>query len=276
MSSLYPAPHEQPKSTLRQHVKRRAIEFQDYVRALTKHSVPTQKFIIYGQGRTGSELLCSLLDAHPLIRCDTEILFHPVLFPKLLIAGRAAACQTSVYGFKVKIYQLQDVQKCDPRLFLSEMVEQGWAIVHIRRDNILRQGISLLTARQRKKFHSKSKKQPLDAKKVTIDCNLLLQQMRDREAYQQADAQVLQGIPHLTVVYENDLLQEQDHQSTVDRICQYLDIPSVAVETAFARLTPDQLSDLVENYDELVRVVGQSQYAHFLQDEGNSSVSIPI
>jgi LPS sulfotransferase NodH len=273
MSSLNPAPHEKPKSSLLTVLKRRAIELETYTKGLTAASnQATPKFVIYGQGRTGSELLCDLLSCHPLIHCDQEILFYHTFFPKLFVTGKQAASPRKVYGFKVKIYQLQEVQHCEPRQFLSDLLAENWKIIHIQRENILRQGISLLTARQRKKFHIKSKKQKPSDRKVWIDCDLLLRQMIDREAYQKADAEVLAGLPHITVTYEQDLLSEAQHQPTIDRICRYLEIPIAPVQTTFVRLTPDKLSDLVENYDELVNVISKSPYAGYLED----NFSLPL
>ena len=231
--------------------------------------------MIYGQGRSGSELLCNLLDLHPQVQCDTEILFHHVFFPKLFIEGKCAVCHKEAYGFKVKVYQLRDDQKLDPRQFLIDMLDDGWKIIHLQRDNILRQVISLLAARQRKVFHIKSKTKSPSPEKIRVDCNKVLSEIKQREDYQEEDNKVLEGLPHITVVYENDLLREQDHQKTVDRIFEYLDIHSVPVQTNFVRLTPNHLSDLVENYDELVGIISQSKYAHFLTDEGKISSRAP-
>ena len=260
------------KSNSLQILKRRTTEAGNYVRAITqKANVPTKKFLIYGQGRTGSELLCNLLDLHPQVHCDTEILFHHAFFPKLLIDGKCTACQKDVYGFKVKLYQLQDDQKLEPRQFLFDMLDNGWKIIHLRRDNILRQVVSLIAARQRNSFHIKSKTKKTNSKKIEVDCHKILKEISQREAYQEEDFKVLKELPYLTVVYENDLLREQDHQRTVDRIFEYLDIHSVPVQSNFVRLTPNYLSDLVENYDELVGVISQSKYAHFLTNESNAS-----
>ena len=246
-------------------VKRRSIELSYYLASgLKKLNEPNKKFVIYGQGRTGSELLCSLLDSHPKIQCDKEILAHHVFFPKLFIKGKYLACNQDAYGFKVKIYQLQDVQKLEPRKFMTELLNDDWKIVHIKRNNILRQAISWQVAEQRKQYHVKSKNQKLSTEKVTIDCNLLLEHMKYREMYQKTDEKVLENLPYLTVVYEEDLLPESKHQATVDKICDYLNIASVLVKTNFVRLTPDKLSELIENYEEFVNVIAQSKYAKFL------------
>lgn len=268
MSSLYPKSSEKKKYSLLQKLKRRFIEFQYYFQAIFSQSnTPKQKFVIYGQGRTGSELLCKLLDLNPKIRCDTEILFHHLLFSKLFIKGKLAACDRDTYGFKVKIYQLQDIQNQEPEQFLQQLLDDGWKIIYLKRENLLRHGLSLITARQRKKFHVPAGNNKVIKQKVNVDCDLLLAQMKDREEYLQVDEKILSNLPHLTIVYENDLLKEENHQATVDRICEYLGIDSVAVKAPFARLTPDNLSELIENYQEVIDVLNKTKYAHFLADE---------
>lgn len=268
MSSLYPKYSEKQKYIFLPKLKRRFIEFKYYFQAIfSKSNIPKQKFVIYGQGRTGSELLCKLLDLNPEIKCDTEILFHHLFFPQLLIKGKLAACNQNTYGFKVKIYQLQDIQHQDPQEFLQQLLDDGWKIIYLKRENLLRHGLSLITARQRKKFHVPAGNNKVIKQKVKVDCNLLLAQMKDREEYQHADEKLLSKIPHLTIVYENDLLNEENHQSTIDKICDYLGISSVAVKAPFARLTPDNLSDLIENYQEVIDVLSKTKYAHFIANE---------
>lgn len=268
MSSLYPKSSEKKKYSFWQKLKRRLIEFKYYFQAIfLKSNTPKQKFVIYGQGRTGSELLCKLLDLNPEIKCDTEILFHHLFFPQLLIKGKLAACQQNTYGFKVKIYQLEDIQNQEPKQFLQQLLDDGWKIIYLKRENLLRHGLSLITARQRKKFHVPAGNTSVVKQKVKVDCDLLLAQMNDREAYHQADEKVLADLAYLTIVYENDLLDEENHQATVNKICDYLDINSVAVKAPFAKLTPDNLADLIENYQEVIDFLSQTKYAHFVAEE---------
>lgn len=75
-------------------------------------------FVVFGMGRSGSTLLASLLNAHPSIHCDGEILspvyWHrrrrplrlPMLrYPLFYIRYRQLVAQyrhgASVYGFKL-------------------------------------------------------------------------------------------------------------------------------------------------------------------------------
>lgn len=73
--------------------------------------MPKTRFVIFGQGRSGSQLLCDLLDSHSQIRWDKEILSQPTLRPYQLILNRALLSSCNAYGFKVKIDQLAEKQR---------------------------------------------------------------------------------------------------------------------------------------------------------------------
>ena len=110
---------------------------------------PRQKFVIFGQGKSGSTLLTTLFNSHPEIHCDQEILFNPVKFPKLFVRARCRAAVKPVYGFKVKIYQLNGMtwtsprqSISDPSTFLRYFQQRGWKIIYLRRENLLRTEIS--------------------------------------------------------------------------------------------------------------------------------------
>ena len=71
-------------------------------------------------------------------------------------------------------------------------------------------------------------------------------------------------IPYITIVYEEDLLPGDKQQKTMDRIFDYLDLPSVSVRTNLVRTTSDNMSDFIENYEEVVNIISQTKYAEFL------------
>ena len=44
-----------------------------YPRALMRGKLPETRFVVFGLGRSGSTLLCDLLDGHSAIQCDGEL-----------------------------------------------------------------------------------------------------------------------------------------------------------------------------------------------------------
>ena len=102
------------------------VEATVTVRALFGRRMPKTRFVIFAKGRTGSELLCSLLQSHSKVHCDKEILNQPVCFPQRLIRCYALLSRRDVYGFKVKIQQLVERRATrDVRAFFGSASRTG-------------------------------------------------------------------------------------------------------------------------------------------------------
>ena len=134
--------------------KQKLKEIRDYGLYLWKKpSLPANKFVIFGRGRSGSTLLVNLLNNHNKIHCDGEIMHDHLLFPRLYIDLSASRYQSRVYGFKLLSYQLKDVQQIyDPEKFLLSLYESGYKFIYLTRRNLLAHALSNINARQ-KKFH---------------------------------------------------------------------------------------------------------------------------
>lgn len=217
------------------------------------------------QGRTGSDLSRSLLNSNPEIHCEAETLGDRVLFPMAFTEGRCALSPKNVYGFKVKTYQLtQDQQIRDPKQSMSDLYEQRWKIVHLKRRNLLRQAISGFVLAHRKKPTHRITDGALRLGEIYVDCDELVSKIKEREFYMVEEKEVLDSLPHMPVTYEDDLLRAENHQDTLDRIFDYLGVPSAPVKTDLAKITPAQLSDFVQNHEEVIRVISKTEYAKFL------------
>jgi hypothetical protein len=74
----------------------------------------------------------------------------------------------------------------------------------------------------------------------------------------------LEGIPHLTIVYEEGLMEMGNHQKTMDAVFAYIGVSSVGVKTRWRRTISGHLSETIENYEEIYSMVRQTPYARFL------------
>ncbi|MGB3510837.1 MAG: hypothetical protein WBA93_16720 [Microcoleaceae cyanobacterium] len=245
-------------------------EIVAYARALLHiNQISKQKFVIFGQGRSGSTLLIQLLNNQPSIYCEYEILsaklYKKVLFPNLYVEGRCAKFSSKIYGCKILINQLTEHQYIDPEKFMFNLSSQGWKIINLSRNNHLRSQISRMVAKSRNQLHATSESS-LKNQKITIDCNELLEGFERRDIYRLKEQEILENLDHITVVYEEDLFLLENHQKTSDRIFDYLGLESVPVKTNLIKTTSNQLSDVIENYEEVVKKVSQTTYAKFLQD----------
>lgn len=206
-----------------------------------------------------------LLNSHPQVQCDEEILRFKKIFPKAFLKHKASLSNKMVYGFKVKIYQLTDCQMIqNPKQFISCLHKNGWKIIYLKRKNILRQAISNLIVVERKASFRLVGDGGYNINRITVDCNKIIEKMEEREGYLAREHQVLNGIPHINIVYEEDLKDSGNHQSTSDKVFNYLGIPSYPVRTQFAKIVPHQLKDVIKNYNQMVGIVGRTKYAKYL------------
>jgi len=196
------------KNQITKEFKKVGWEMYFYQLALLKKTgIPhNTRFILFSQGRTGSNLLRTLLDSHPDIACDGDIFVHryiKMLSPKLYIKGHLAkASGAKVYGFQLKLSALEEFEK-DAKRFLSDFHENGWKIIYLRRKNLFRRKMSAKIAIAKNKWLY-AKEQHLESAqsfKFHWDCDELLASLKDAERREQKDAEVLKELPYLEIIY---------------------------------------------------------------------------
>lgn len=234
---------------------------------------PETKFAVYTRGRTGSTLLSDLMNCHKDIYSDVEIFNflysgNRVLFPMAYIEScskRASALNKSVYGFKVKIAQLKNEHKYkNYEKILSGLHNKGWKFIYLKRENYLRHKLSNLLITETNVYHLTGNDQPY-RKKINVDCQLLLDSIKFGEETELLEKQNLKNIPYLEIIYERDLLDNSRHQETADRIFGFLGVDSHKVKTAYRKVTPDDLRDSIENYDEVLNFFKNTKYFDLLK-----------
>jgi len=174
-----------------------------------------------------------------------------------------------VYGANIKLCQLRRLYSRylngSPEAFMHRLHDAGWKIIYVRRLNIFRQSISNQVARTRQKWHEKEEYDIRD-RSFRIDPKLLLKGMRWNARISEKEEQLMASLPHVPVIYEKDLLPPEQHQPALDRIFAYLDLTSSPVSTTMVRIGADSLESYVENHDEIIRLVQQTEFAPFLDE----------
>ena len=247
-------------------------EIASYFRYFTNCKKSFQaKFVILSQARTGSVLLGELINCHNNIFCDTEI-FLPsrvgkVYLPLIYIEGTSARFTDKVYGFQLKPYQIAetDTQNLDLEEFINCLHQGGWKIVFLKRNNYLKQAISDTVAKKRKKWHD-TLENSLEGRKFHISCQDLILRIEKREQAGLQCEKILDYIPHIRVVYEDDLLSANMHQVTAKKVFDFLEVPEIPVHTTLKKTVSDSIIDVVENYPEVVETLQGSKYERFLAD----------
>jgi hypothetical protein len=232
----------------------------------SKHN-PTTKFLIFTIGRSGSSLLVDLLNSHPEIHCDNELLERKLIFPKRYIKYRETVAMRDVYGFKLNTYHF-DVQKIkSPISFVSELHATGYKIISLKRRNLLRQSISHLYALHRYKFHQRKSRGEQKHMRMQIDIEKLGRDLNFFSDHNEIEDNILTYFPYYRIYYEDDLQDEKCHQSTVDRITDYLEISKFNVCTDYTKTTPTNLSSIIDNLDDVFDFVRKTEYAKYLEME---------
>lgn len=127
------------RTAARTHVKEFWVYAHRNARKLLGVSGPSIRFVIYGQGRSGSSLLLDLIGSHPEVYCESEI-FHRKVAGRLVnpwdyLLARADLAPKPVYGCKMKIYQVTEDQGIeDPHRFMLDLHAAGWKVVHLVRE----------------------------------------------------------------------------------------------------------------------------------------------
>jgi hypothetical protein len=230
---------------------------------------PPKRFCVWSPGRSGTQLLVELLDSHPALVCDNEILFGRVRFPFRYVqacAARARKPGVEAYGFKVVVGQLRAVQHMeDPAAFLRRLSVAGYLMIAVTRRNLLRQAISWTQANQGGVFHFRDDERQ-QTRALHLEPTGLIARMYWLEDTIKYTHDSVADIPHETVWYEDDLVDESRHQSTVDRIVRRLGLDPMPVRTSLVRGAGDKpYAELVENWDEVVDVLGRTRFAEWLE-----------
>ncbi|WMI68454.1 hypothetical protein [Mangrovimonas sp. YM274] len=225
------------------------------------------KFIVFGQGRSGSTLLTKLLDQHPDIFCDQEIFGSkqsPIfLFPEKYIESNARKPSTSgkpIYGFKVKVYQLFSDQKIkNIKKLLDRLHKKGWKFIFLYREDEMAHNVSSFKAFsmgtwfvEKEEIVKKETSEKLYVDPVQFEKSVLW-----RRKFSAMEKACLQNIPHIPVSYEKDLLQLENHQEVCNRIFEYIGVKSYPVQASVKKMNETNLKSSIKNYAEIEAILNK-------------------
>lgn len=241
--------------------------------AFKSYAEPKTKFIVFAQGRTGSTLLIDLLNRSPEIHCDGEIFGASmpirILFPVWYKRGLIKLRKAPVYGYRIKIYDLTMFHSYRPEEaidFMRSEFSAGWKIIFLNRKNKLRQAMSSLVAEARDQYHVKG----LDHKKkgkdrVKVDAVSIPDRLKKLNAFSDWEQKALVGFDYLDINYEHDLLPNEKHQQTLDRLTSYLGVGACIAESKLRRSSANDMADYVLNYDEVLEILKANDLMHYLE-----------
>jgi LPS sulfotransferase NodH len=228
---------------------------------------PAGYFLLVSQERTGSTLLSTLLSSHPEILMDLHVFYTPETWPQTRRPGRRLPTTRPVRGFKFKTTHTPlKSSASEVRQFFRTQVDAGVRIVRLQRHNLMRQALSGQMVGKRNGLHTWRHEPAASSARpaVEVDVSDLMGRIKYFDRLTRFQDAALAGIPHLAVSYEDDLLPQDRHQATANRVFQSLDLPSAPVETQLRKLTANDLSSIVANLPEVEAALRDTPYARFL------------
>ena len=227
-------------------------------------------FIVITQERSGSTCLLDLLSSHPQILTNPHVFYNYKKLPVNFAKEQFVYSHKNVRGFKFRIQPFNLAYNIENRNIarksLQDLIDQGVTIIYLKRENILRQAISHLIADATKKQNFRKGQKPIKLTSIEIVSEEIVNYMKSRELALKFEHETLQGLPHISLTYEQDLQNEECHQITMDKVCQALDLNSSPTITRYARISNNKLSDYIINYDEIAEVLNNSSYGQYLKE----------
>lgn len=224
---------------------------------------PDQKCVIYGQGRSGSTLLKTLLGSHPQLTTKDELLSHRRLFPVQFVEYEASRASTSHFLWHLKPWHPTRRQAVELVPLLRKLEERGYTFIHLRRKNEFLKSLSQVKLFTEDILHAKEEDPVPEA--VEINPRMLVSMLREKDrAYrvEQLGLDALEQTP-VRVEYETDLQDAARHQPTCDRLFEALGLPPAEVTTMHKKTSPSDWRAGVVNVGEVesaLRIAGYEEY----------------
>ena len=223
-------------------------------------------FVVFDIGQSGGMLLTNWFQAHHKISFQEDILSQVVRFPRMSVYQHVRQSHGEVYGFSTTVEQLRQVQRmADPNQFLQDLRRGGCRVIALNRRDALRHAIATLkTYSVNCRFDTTSPAhQP---SKFAVDVSELIACLKYLDNQRVEASAILHEVPHLSLIYEDDLIDPNSHAATAGRLSKFLDIPAIKPVGSPLKLVHQQLADIVDNYDELRTGLEASDYAYLLTD----------
>lgn len=237
-------------------------------------AVPTarelRRLVMFCPPRSGSELLVSLLDGHPEVRCEGELFKHPRPYPFRYLEGKAKLAALRghrVWGCKLLFQQLRWWATAfgSAREFLNRLHEAGYTFVVLDRRNLLLQALSLVHAERSELFHYAADEQPR-FEPIFVDAAEVLSLVYTFDDYSAWAHSIVAQLPHVELWYEEDLLSMSQQQATARRLFEVLGLhTALDAQPKFVRVAPQSVRERVVNYEDLESTFTRTRFARFLE-----------
>lgn len=249
------------------------------------------KAIVLTSQRSGSTFLTHCLNSHPQVRCYGEILVNglyrredvPALLNRFRLTSRAwryavsgawrparfldrfyAREEAPVMAFKVMYNHL-----ADPRIRRYLGAHAEIRIIHLRRDNLLKQYTSKVLAPLKFGNRRWGATNPQPVLATRIEPNQAIEAMRHMQARFEEHERLFAAHRRIELVYEEMVDGAGLSAGAARAVTQLLEVEPAPMASRTVKVNPDRLEAIIENYDELSRALRGTEFERFLDQEGS-------
>ncbi|MCU7555326.1 Stf0 sulfotransferase family protein [Alteromonas sp. ASW11-19] len=253
-----------------------------------------KKFVILTTQRSGSTLLWRYLNQHPSIKGHGEIFLRNTdredsyrmylktrrlgLIQNRLARGRMIDSfmktlipddrETKSFGFKLMYTQRN-------RDLTRYLKANDFHIIHLIRQNVLKTYISRVTAQARNTYHAEPGEK-VEKVTITLQTDTLINELRTIKNEIEYHRKLFSDSPYMEVFYEELI---DDKKGVTQSILEHLSLDTEKVpkmEFPLKKINPDNLAELIENYDEVERLLRQSEFGNLLDNRKEEMLTSTI
>jgi len=226
-----------------------------------------RKFIVLTQGRSGSNMLISMLNSHPHVHAKGELFHRLYGQPATRVLAKiygAHPAQIEAVGFKIFYYHP-----------LDEPVTQVWDlltavedlhVIHLKRRNLLRLVLSKKIALQTDSWVNRNgtaTELAIQQRQVAFSVQELEAEFSEIDEMQRRFGTRFQSNRMMTTYYEEIAANPT---AEMRRITDLLGLEPSTTKATVKRQNPERLSSLILNYHELKSAFRGTSWEPFFED----------
>ncbi|WP_424494761.1 sulfotransferase domain-containing protein [Salinimicrobium sp. GXAS 041] len=224
------------------------------------------KFVVITRSRTGSNMLIKLISSHRSIQAYGE-LFNQTKDKNCEKIWTHTFSKRLNYvkfvGFK--IFYDHPLGSDDKTVWDFIKSDRSIKIIHLKRENVIRSQLSLLIAHKTQTWGvtPTMKDTPIDQKKIAVNIEEFLKDIRKTKLWEKDTALIFSEHPYMEVMYK-DIITDKD--KTMEKIFKFLEVPDQKTTSDLRKQNPEEIRDLVYNYNELESALRNTEFYHLLKE----------
>lgn len=222
--------------------------------------------ILIAHSRSGSHFLASCLDSHNQICCERGGPFNPrnAWLNTGITPYALASALWQREGCRVSMFRITQRQFKNGYVTLDTMREFKPRVLYLYRENILKSIISaqLSTAAVKGDIeHPLHTYEPVEQRRVTLDCNGLIAKIDDYVARTEKTKELLGEFPLLNLTYEQIAEDGKMPVGVAHKICDFLGVRHAAMYSELVKLNT---APVITNLSKVESTLAGTEYEWML------------